>query len=275
MQVRARGGLAALITAALAVPFGIGAGAAAGSIEIAPHRAVYDLTLAHASSNSEIADVNGVMTFEWADTCTGWTVDQRSAMTFVYSTGEEVKLAWTLASWEAKDGLSYRFFVRQLQSGEVKQAFRGEAKLDGPGKGGVATYSIPEGLTVTLPPGTMLPTAHSIRLLEAAATGTKTVWAYLFDGTDEAGLFGVGAAMGPSRVVPDRAPLVSSPLTAGPTRHMSVAYFAATGQAAEPEQEQTLEIHDNGVVDFLLLDYGDFQVTARLSEIEGLSRPDC
>ena len=43
----------------------------------------------------------------------------------------------------------------------------------------------------------------------------------------------------------------------------------------EPEHEQRLRIHDNGVVEELILDYGDFSVIAKLREIAGLTPPPC
>ncbi len=245
------------------------------AVEIMPHRAVYEMSLARTGTGSAIVDVAGVMTFEWADSCDGWTVNQRSAMTFVYNTGEQVKLGWSLVSWEAKDGLRYRFFVRQLQDGEVKEELRGEARLDGVGAAGTARYSLPKANTVALPAGTLFPTAHTVMLLERAAAGELLVWAKVFDGSDESGLFGVNAVIGPPRAKPQGAAAPMSPLTAGPVRHVDLAFFAATGQAAEPEHEQNLDMHDNGVVEYLVLDYGDFEVIAKLSEIERLTPPGC
>ena len=134
------------------------------AVEFAPHKAVYDLSLGRTSSGSEIADVSGVMTYEFADACDGWTVSQRSAMTFVYSNGEELQLGWSMVSWESKDGLRYRFYARQMQSGKEKEEFRGEARLNGVGDGGMAKYTSPSSYEVKLPAGTLFPTAHSFKL---------------------------------------------------------------------------------------------------------------
>lgn len=267
-----RRALVALFSAALGSVDG-----AAFAIDIAPHRAVYEMSLDHAKGNSDIAGVSGLMTFEWADACDGWTTNQRTAMTFSYTSGEEVRIGWTMATWEAKDGLRYRFIVRQLQSGAFTDEFRGEARLDGRGLPGVARYSAPREYRVELPAGTLFPTAHSEELLRRAAAGDAFMWATVFDGSDESGLFGINAVISglPRRAGAREPAAVRSPLTGGPAWHVALAYFAATGQAAEPEHEQGADIHDNGVVDYLLLDYGDFRVTARLSEIEPLPRPGC
>ncbi len=265
----ARAGLAGLLGAVL-----LSAGAAF-AVEVAPHKAVYDLSLGRTVSGSEVADVSGVMTYEFADACDGWTVSQRSAMTFVYSSGEEVQLGWSMVSWESKDGLKYRFYARQMQSGQEKEEFRGEASLKAVGAGGEAKYTSPSSYAVALPAGTLFPTAHSIKLMEQAGAGEPLMWATVFDGSDAEGLFGVNAFFGRALMPGQGVATNSDPLTRGPSRHVELAFFAAEGQAAEPEHEQRLQLHDNGVVTDWRLDYADFEVIAKLGKVESVPRPSC
>src|SRR5262245_6579241 len=121
------------------------AGAPASAFEIVPHRAIYDLSFAGGQGNSQVVDATGAMGFAWEDACDGWSVTQRTAMSFSYQSGETVNLGWNLVTWESKDGLRYRFFIRNLENGEVKEEYRGEAHLEGPGQAGVADYTVPEG----------------------------------------------------------------------------------------------------------------------------------
>jgi len=266
--------IATLRQAALAlvlIVVGAGAGHAA---QVAPHRAAYELTLDRATSASDVIDVSGTMDFEWADSCNGWTVKQKSLMTVGYSTGESAELGWNLLSWEAKDGLKYRFLVRDLQNGAMSDQFKGEAALDGPGRGGRAIYSVPDKKIVKLPPGTLFPTAHSLKLLENAEASHPLLWEMVFDGSDAKGLFGVNAVISPQQPqLSGGKP--SSPLLATPSWRINLAYFAPEGQAAVPENEQHIDIHDNGVVDLLIIDYGTFRVRAKLTKIEPLRGPAC
>lgn len=244
-------------------------------VEVTPHRAIYDMTLQSSRGGSDIADVSGTMQFEWGDACDGWTVDQRSIMTFLYNSGDEVDLGWNMVSWESKDGLRYRFYVRKFQNGEMYEELRGDARLDGPGKGGVADYTLPDTKRVHLPTGTLFPSAHSLLLLEQAEAGKTFLWAHVFDGSDVEGLFGVNAVISdrrePEGVSDARSPL----LIAGPSWHVALAFFPATGQGAEPEHEQGLRLHANGVVEDLVLDYGDFSVGATLKRVEKLPPSGC
>jgi len=50
---------------------------------------------------------------------------------------------------------------------------------------------------------------------------------------------------------------------------------ASEDVAAEPEYEQEMRLFANGVVDDLLLDYGDFTLDAELVDLVALPPPQC
>ncbi|MGH6932756.1 MAG: cell envelope integrity EipB family protein [Dongiaceae bacterium] len=245
----------------------------AQAIEPAPHRAVYEMSLQSGSGRSEVSDVSGTMLYEWQDSCDGWSLTQRTAMRLLYATGDELDLGWNLVSWESKDGMRYRFFVRKLENGELTEEFRGEARLDGKGEGGTAEYSLPEKRTVKLPVGTLFPSHHTFALIERIEANERLFWATVFDGSDGEGLFDVNA------VVANRLPAESE--TTGtremlkeiPSSRVHLAFFDAKATATEPEHEQTLRLYYNGVVEDLVLDFGDFEVAAKLKELKKLAPP--
>src|SRR5690348_5208000 len=110
--------IARLVAAALMLTACVAA-APALAAHVAPHRATYELTLDSANPASDVVDVEGSMEFEWADSCSGWTVSQKSLMTVTYSSDQTADIGWSLLSWESKDGLKYRFLVRNLENGEM------------------------------------------------------------------------------------------------------------------------------------------------------------
>ena len=140
----------------------------AQAAEIAPHRALYEMTLGSARNNSGVVDARGTMAYEWGETCDGWTVEQRYRLKMRYAEARDVDIASSLVTWESKDGSRYRFNQKQTRNGEVDQEVRGEAKLDGPGKGGVVEFSKPDQQTMKLEPGVLFPSAHTILLIEKA-----------------------------------------------------------------------------------------------------------
>jgi hypothetical protein len=152
---------------------------------------------------------------------------------------------------------------------------RGEARLRGPGAGGVATFSEPEGREIDLPKGTMFPSVHSLLLLEAAERGEYPLGRVVFDGSGDEGIFFVNAAM--SEALPADAKLpIDSPLLRGQKSwRLSLAYFGMDESVAEPEHEQALRLYANGIVDELILDYGDFALRASLETLEELPGAGC
>lgn len=244
--------------------------AAALAVEVAPHRAIYDLSLAHARSSSGIVDAKGSMLVEWADSCDGWTIDQRYRLTVTTEDSEQSDIAVSYATWESKDGLSYRFFIRKLRDGDVAEEARGRARLTGRGEGGQADFTQPEVATIELPPGTMFPTDHTLLLIRSADAKERFVARRVFDGGEFEGASEVTAAIG--QVVPK--PADAKPLLAHRGWSMRLAFYKPDGPSSEPDYEVGMKLLENGVAEGMTLDYGDMVVRARLREIEAL-KPSC
>src|SRR5215469_13287868 len=137
---------------AVAAGLMLGWASLADATEISPHRALYKLSLESSKAGSGVVDASGAMIYEWGETCDAWTVQQRFRLRLVYEDADPVELSSTLVSWEAKDGLRYRFNERRLRNGEPDEEVKGEARLDGQGKGGKAEFTKPDATTLTLAP---------------------------------------------------------------------------------------------------------------------------
>src|SRR5215475_8334206 len=146
-------------------------GGAAGIGRLLPHRGAYVLSLGHGQTGSDVVDVQGVMTYEFADACGGWTTTQKARMRFFYDDGHTSNLGWNLNSWESKDGKRYRFFMRNFADNTVTAQFRGEAEMPASGQPGVVSFDQPGRKTLTLPSGTLFPAGHSLALLRHLAEG--------------------------------------------------------------------------------------------------------
>jgi hypothetical protein len=248
--------------------------AALAGERLAPHKAVYALSLGELRSSAAVVEAAGRLEFEWSDVCDGWAVNQRFRIALLYEDGLSVSYGWSLSSWESKDGRRYRFFIRRFDgSGEVEQV-RGEAELGADGSGR-AVFHEPERRELALPAGTLFPTHHTRHVLEQAEAGAAPVWTLVFDGTDDSGLAGISAAL--SGRLPAGAPVrLASPLLEGvPSWHVNLALYGTEPDALEPEQEQSLRLFANGVIDEMQLDYGDFVLDAGLAELTPLPHPSC
>jgi EipB-like len=242
--------------------------------EIAPHRALYTMTLGNARNDSGVVDARGTMDYEWGETCDGWTIEQRYRLRLRYAETSDVDIASSFITWESKDGLRYRFNQRQTRNGEVDQEIRGEAKLEGPGEGGVAEFSKPQQQSLQLTSGVMFPSAHTILLIDAAHEGENFVSRLVFDGATDENAVQVSAAIG-VKLTADPAAVTLSPLLQRPGWRVRLAFFPVDAAAEKPDYELGMRLLDNGVSQDMVIDYGEYSIRAKLDDIEPLTKPSC
>jgi EipB-like len=232
----------------------------------AAHRAIYTLTLS-SSRGGEIIAARGTMGYEVIDACDGWAVRQRLSMTLTNTDGQDVQMVSDYATWEAKDGLKFRFHMKQTTDTAVTSQTDGDAKLEKTGGRGEARYTVPEEATKQLPAGTLFPMAHTSAILAAAQSGKKFLALPLFDGTDDSG------AEDSSVVVLDwkkpeanKYPLLSNL----PSARVRLAFFDHDSKGEVPTYQVGMRYWENGVADNLQMDFGDFVMDAKMTELTPL-----
>jgi hypothetical protein len=234
---------------------------------LAAHRALYTLTLDNSGggSGSDVVGAGGRMGYEVIDACDGWATHQQLDMTVINTDGQNVHMVSDYTTWEAKDGMSFRFHTRQTTDDAVTSQIDGDARLDAPGAAGTAHYTSPKETTKPLPPGTLFPMAHTAALLAAARAGKKFIALPLFDGTSEDG------AEDTSIVVLDTKPPEATPypmLTTLPSTRVHLAFFERTPSSITPDYEVSMRYWENGVADALRMDFGDFVMDAKLTDLK-------
>jgi EipB-like len=270
ISVTTRGRWLFLLAASLAVLLP----APLATAEITPHRALYTMTLGSSSADSGVVGATGAMDYEWGETCDGWTIEQRYRLRMRYAESRDIDVASSFVTWESKDGLRYRFNQRETRNGELNQEIRGEAKLDGPGKGGVAMFTKPQPQTIKLAPGVLFPSAHTILLIDKAKEGAVFITRQVFDGAAEENAVQVSAVIG-AKMTADPVSAKPSPLLDRPGWYMRLAFFPVDAKAEEPDYELGMDLLDNGVSRDMVIDYGDYSIRANLEDIEPLGRPSC
>lgn len=253
----------------------LAAGATPAWAQIASHRAAYSLSLGSGKS-SGISGLEGAMYIDWQEVCEGWTINQRMRFQIYDESGEAIDNDISFSSWEAKDGLSYRFTLRSIRNGEIAEELRGRADLKGPGKPGSAVFTEPEEETIELPAGTLFPTAHSIKLIQAALAGEKQFSRPVFDGATLDGALEINALL-LRRLPPQKPkdPEIAADLANRQSWQVRMAFFKPEVQTGEPEYETSMHLADNGVGLGFLFDYRDFSIQAKLQKLESLPKPRC
>ena len=253
--------------------------AANAGADLAAHRAIYKMSLATSKSGSGVTAASGAMSYKFGDSCDGWIVENKTALSFAYSDGAPVSTTWDFVTWESKDGLHYRFRVRSTKDGVVNEEIDGTADLEGKGKGGVAKFTLPEAKTLPLPVGTLFPTEHTLRMIELAQHGEHLAERTLFDGTGTDQTFAVSAIIGKAAAQstgkgPDL-PGINRLLLASTSWPMQMAFFPDGSDDPEPDYEVGVRYYQNGVADDVLQSFGNFSLKGTLEKLEALPKPDC
>jgi len=271
-RIRPTFGYATAAAAVLAVCFGYSA--AASAADIAPHRALYSMTLGSSKNDSGVASASGTMAYQWGETCDGWTVEQRYRLKMGYAEQQDVEISSNFVTWESKDGLHYRFNQKESRNGNTSEEIRGEAQLNEAGKGGTADFAKPDAKKIDLPAGTLFPSAHTILLIDRAAAGENFISRQIFDGATEETAVLVSGVIGP-KIEPDADAAGKSPLLNRPGWRVRLAFFPADQKADKPDYELGMLLLDNGISRDMVIDYGDYSIRAKLEDIEALPKPHC
>ncbi len=249
-------------------------GFGASAAELAPHRAIYDMRLAVAKPGSTILDVRGAMVIEMGESCDGWETTQRMRLTFSRADTEQVESDYSFASFESKDGLNYRFTVRNIEDGSPDEQLRGTATFENGRGNGRAVFNEPQRREFALPRGTMFPTAHTAALIDKAQAGDFAFLVPVFDGARVEGAYDVNALI--TGVGKEMEPAPKHELIDGQKAwSVHLAFFPPSRAQEAPEFELAADLLANGVARSMLLDYGDFSVRASLASIQQLPRPKC
>jgi hypothetical protein len=232
------------------------------------------MSLGSALADSGVVAATGAMDYEWGETCDGWTIEQRYRLKIRYAEDRDVDVTSAFVTWESKDGLRYRFNQRETRNGQLDQEIRGEAKLDGPGRGGVARFTKPRSQILKLAPGVLFPSAHTIFLIDEAKAGTVFVTRHVFDGATDENAVQVSAVIG-TRLTADPISARLGRLLERPGWRIRLAFFPVDAKAEEPDYELGMDLLDNGVSRDMVIDYGDYSIRANLDDIEPLVKPSC
>ena len=239
-----------------------------------PHQANYRLSLDTGRPPGAVVQAQGSLVFEILDACDAWAARQRFSLIVEDAQGNLIETGSEYTTLEAKDGSRLRFSLVQTTEGAVTARVAGTAELTP--EGGVIRYTEPAPAEVALPPGTLLPSAHTLRALAAARAGQRVLVAPLFDGTSEEGPTDTTTIIVSGWLPPEPHPRFSA-LSGLSSARMRVAFFdrpeGEQPSAATPSYEVGLRYFENGVGDELLMDFGEFAVRGQLTEFRPVPSP--
>jgi hypothetical protein len=273
-RVRIRDPFILLTSMILCLPALLATALPASATEILPHKAIYTLHNREAVGGDENLSADGMLIFEWLDTCDGWQVNQRAKLRLSSEQGE-TDFEWRQITWEAKDGHSYRYQSQEFQDGQKGDQRQGEVSLDDKGAPQL-TMASPQRGQSALPADILLPTAHSLHLLKAAAAGDNYISAHVFDGTVSDSPMEIGAAIGPTMPQWQDQAKAFPALAHVPWRAVDLAFFMKGGDAeGKPDFEQSMRLYDNGVIGRMSFPFAGVDMVGDLAQLDVETNSKC
>lgn len=264
----------------LAVSLGVSAPALSqvDHVPLAPHRAVYDLSLAQSTGTRSLAGARGRIVFDFTgDTCEGYALNYRQVTILESESGPRTSDLRT-TTFEAGDGMSLRFKTESQMDGAAKSAIDGEAEL---ARGQLAIrLRRPRPETVTVAQAPLFPSEHMKRLITAARSGENTVAVSVFDGSDDGKkvyetLAVIGRRIEPGRTDALEAAARQESLVQLSRWPVTLSYFSPGDGERTPIYVLSFEMYENGVSRALRLDYGEFALQGDMQSIDFLPQSAC
>jgi hypothetical protein len=244
---------------------------------IFPHIATYKITLDKSAGNNEIDDANGIMTIKIWDTGDGWVFEQNSTL-FIYSaSGEGEQIHTNVATWQDYAGNHYRFNSRTLRNEQEEDVIRGVAHKGAevaPGAENVGSgkviYHMPNNMEINIPNETIFPLHHLINAIRHARHGKTVISNTVFDGSAETQeAVAVTTTISQSKEVKIKVDsAIPKGLNLSKVWSMNLGVYPLNSKSADPEYEIKQDVFDQGIINTMTLDYGNFQVVATLDKIE-------
>lgn len=257
--------------------------AAEDAVQFAPHRAVYEFTLAGTSTGSSVAGLTGRMVYELSGSaCEGYTQNMRFVTRMSNQEGIDTLNDLRTSSWEEAGGKRLRFSASQYQNDDVAEASQGDAKRDRGAQSVSVDLVKPGKKRVSLPTETYFPMQHANALITAAKSGQTLLTAKLYDGSEKGDKYYattaiIGKKAEPGAVKTTVALKEAAKLAAQDSWPMSISYFepGKDKQDVPPAYELSFRYYENGVTADLKIDYGEFAIKGALKELSFLDANPC
>ncbi len=258
------------------------AGASTGT-RLAPHRAVYEITLARAEHSSGIATLKGRMVYELSGSaCKGFVQRLRMVLEMTDRDGKVTLSDIRSTNREPGDGSRYEFRIETYDNGRLNEETAGTARRGRDGKGVVVELMTPRMGPIELPGDVLFPIQHARAIIVAAKAGKRSLRANVYDGSEKGRkYFDTFTFIGrpyPATSAPTlpraRGAEALSGLASWP---VAISYYEPAQEPDEglPSYEMSFRYYANGVTRQLLTDYGNFAIRGALKQIELLPAPPC
>jgi hypothetical protein len=272
------------VAAALTVLVGLDCAPAAaenGQVELASHRAIYDLKLAETRGRRQLSAAQGRIVYDFSGSaCEGYALQFRQVTELDNGEGKIVVSDLRSATWEEGAAKNYRFNFQNYLSERLVDSVDGRAERKP--QAVAVSLAQPSAKQFDLDTAVVFPTEHIRRIVVAARAGKTVLELPVYDGSETGEklydtLTIIGHPIAPGEQKPDDAIAGNSVFDSLTRWPVTISYFDHAKQTGEqtPVYSIRFELYENGVSRALLLDYGDFSITGTMTTLEMRDTKPC
>ncbi len=252
------------------------------AVELAPHRAIYEMTLDTSRPAKGVTGVQGRMVFEFAGSgCEGYTMNMRLVTRVEAKTGRASVTDLRSSTWEQGAGKQYRFNSSHYLGEKLGDKTSGDAELVDNDSQVVVHVRVPKTKQFKFDGPVLFPTQHSLELLRTAKSGKRVLQARVYDGSSSGdNVYATTAFIGKKLLPGDKKPSQKiandEALEKLESWPVAISYFDTDEEAkSTPLYQLNFRLYANGVSRDLQIDYGDFTIKGTLSSLEFMTAPEC
>lgn len=247
---------------------------------LAPHRAVYDVTLKKAEERSGIRDMKGRIVYEvTGNECEGISIRYRF-VTNVTARSDLFVTDQRTITHESADGAEFSFLTKSFVNEVASEKVEGTARSQG--EHTVVTLKEPNKTELELKKS-MFVTSHLVKVISAALKGEAFVQSEIFDGTGKADEVVRSTSFIGQPKLFDKA-LTGENENAVKTIEGKKAWPVTTSyfdlqmdntSESLPIYEASFLLYEDGVSRELTMTYPDYSLEASLSDLRFLEKSAC
>ena len=249
--------------------------AQAAGVVLAPHRAVYDLSLLRARGKRPVASVRGRILYDFSgNACDGYALNFRQVSELDSGEGKTSLSDLRANTWEEGAAKRFRFNSQNFVNQRAVDSVDGAAVRDA--EHVTVKLAKPADKSFDLETTMVFPTEHMRRIIEAARDGKTLLELPVYDGSETGErIYSTLTVIGREIALDEKQPTdaaANQAALAGLKRWpVTISYFDRTekkGGEQTPVYAISFELYENGISRALALDYGDFVVAGEMSQLE-------
>jgi hypothetical protein len=174
-------GIAAVAVALM--PPGLSIAGDGSDIVLAPHRAVYDLTLGEARGKSSVQSIRGRILYDFTgNVCRGYELHFRQVSELNSGEGKTALSDLRSTTWEDGAAKTFRFNSQNSLNDQLVESTEGKAERRGDAV--AVALAKPEEKAIKLDRQVVFPTEHMRRIIAAARAGKILLELPVYDGSE-------------------------------------------------------------------------------------------